>query len=373
MNEAEYDGAVNLIYEAALEPAHWRSALMNLAEALNTDVFHLLGWDTRSHSDVIGVMSEFPYSSGALDAYQSYYGKLDPRRKLSASLRPGQSIACHHHFDTAFVRRSEFFQDYIGRYGLRYSMGGCLHRSDKLDVQIGLTRSSERGPFSAEEQRLFTRLMPHLSCGIRVMLRGEMLERQAKISQLGIDLCPLGVVALDRTGRPVHCNRRAEALLRGGSVLTLHSGCLCAVDARQDQHLQAAFKLTLQTQRPSNLLMSATSNGAKDVLSLTLIKVPEQGPFSVHVRAVILCLISPLNSRRIATARQLMELFSLTAAEARLARALAHGMRLEDYALEHGLRLPTVKSQLRSVFVKTGTARQAELIRLVTVIPAVRA
>lgn len=373
MNEAEYDGAVNLIYEAALEPVHWRSALINLAEALNTDVFHLLGWDTQSHSDVIGVMSEFPCSSGALDAYQSYYGKLDPRRKLSASLRPGQSIACHHYFDTAFVRRSEFFQDYMARYGLRYSMGGCLHRSDKLDVQIGLIRSSERGPFSSEEQRLFTRLMPHLSRGIRVMLRGEMLERQAQISQLGIDLCPLAVVALDRIGRPVYCNRRAEALLRIGSVLTLHGGRLRAEDTRQDQHLQAAFELILQTQRPSNLLMNATSNGAKDVLSLALIKAPEQGPFSLHARAVILCLISTLTSRRIATARQLMELFSMTAAEARLTRALAHGMRLEDYALEHDLRVPTVKSQLRSVFIKTGTARQAELIRFVTAIPAVRA
>ena len=68
----------------------------------------------------------------------------------------------------------------------------------------------------------------------------------------------------------------------------------------------------------------------------------------------VACLVFPVGRRRIASVKQLMALFSLTAAEARLARALCHGETLEEYALDQGVKLPTVKTQLRAIFLKHG-------------------
>jgi DNA-binding CsgD family transcriptional regulator len=70
--------------------------------------------------------------------------------------------------------------------------------------------------------------------------------------------------------------------------------------------------------------------------------------------------------------RQLMDFFGLSAAEARLARAICHGDSVEEYATDQGLRLPTVRTQLSSIFHKTGTERQATLVRLIAGIPVVR-
>jgi len=67
-----------------------------------------------------------------------------------------------------------------------------------------------------------------------------------------------------------------------------------------------------------------------------------------------------------------IDFFGLSRAEARLARAICHGDSVENYARDHDLRLPTVRTQLSSVFNKTGTDRQAELVRLVAGIPVVR-
>lgn len=58
----------------------------------------------------------------------------------------------------------------------------------------------------------------------------------------------------------------------------------------------------------------------------------------------LLCLIAPIERRRVATERQLMALFGLTSGESRLARALAVGESLEVYAENAGLKLPTVKT-----------------------------
>jgi len=67
-----------------------------------------------------------------------------------------------------------------------------------------------------------------------------------------------------------------------------------------------------------------------------------------------------------------MDFFGLSAAEARLARAICHGDSVEEYARDQGLCLSTVRTQLSSVFNKTGTERQAMLVRLIAGIPVVR-
>jgi DNA-binding CsgD family transcriptional regulator len=62
---------------------------------------------------------------------------------------------------------------------------------------------------------------------------------------------------------------------------------------------------------------------------------------------------------------QLLEaLFDLTPAEARVARAIGEAQPPEDVAGALGVSVETVRKQLRAVFAKTGTSRQAELVRL---------
>ena len=126
---------------------------------------------------------------------------------------------------------------------------------------------------------------------------------------------------------------------------------------------------------PSNLLVSAKDH-PEQRFSLTLMRMPaKQSGISAGNNSKtpnILCLVAPLDKRRFATARQLMDLFGLTAAEARLARGLCQGDSLEEYTQDQGVCLTTVKTQLRAVLAKTGTERQGGLIRLIAAIPVIR-
>jgi len=54
----------------------------------------------------------------------------------------------------------------------------------------------------------------------------------------------------------------------------------------------------------------------------------------------------------------------LTAAEARLAEALLLGLTPIDIAEQRNVSMPTVRTQLRSLFAKTGVTGQAELVKL---------
>jgi DNA-binding CsgD family transcriptional regulator len=65
-------------------------------------------------------------------------------------------------------------------------------------------------------------------------------------------------------------------------------------------------------------------------------------------------------------------LFGLTPAECRLAMLLADGHRLTAITEMIGVSRNTVKSQLSSIYGKTGTSRQAQLMRLLLQLPATR-
>jgi DNA-binding CsgD family transcriptional regulator len=60
----------------------------------------------------------------------------------------------------------------------------------------------------------------------------------------------------------------------------------------------------------------------------------------------------------------LARLFALTPAEARLARCLSKGDTLKEAAMALKIKLSTVRSQLSSLFAKTGTRRQSQLVAL---------
>lgn len=56
--------------------------------------------------------------------------------------------------------------------------------------------------------------------------------------------------------------------------------------------------------------------------------------------------------------------FGLTATEAKVAGALARGKPLQDAAVELGISAGHARQRLKSIFQKTGTSRQGELIAL---------
>jgi len=80
-------------------------------------------------------------------------------------------------------------------------------------------------------------------------------------------------------------------------------------------------------------------------------------------------LLADLKHRPEPDAVTLQQCFRLTPCEARLAGALATGLRLTEIAQRYGVEVGTVRAQLKSVFLKTGTRRQSELVSLLARLP----
>jgi DNA-binding CsgD family transcriptional regulator len=185
----------------------------------------------------------------------------------------------------------------------------------------------------------------------------------------------VAAIFLEHDALFVGCDDRGQSFLKNAHVLKVANGYLHCNDPVSQSRFLAALEKTALTGQTASLLVCPIGE-PEQRFSMTLANMQNRettilnGDHSTCFS--ILCLLSRLDQRRFATVRQLMELFALSAAEARLTRALCQGNSLEEYASDQGLKLPTVRTQLRSALAKTGTGRQATLICLVAGIPVIR-
>ena len=111
---------------------------------------------------------------------------------------------------------------------------------------------------------------------------------------------------------------------------------------------------------PASIPLPATEDLPPAVAHLVPVR---RQAHDIFVRARALLILTPLGGE-VPSADLLTGLFDLTPAEARVARAIAGGQTIDEAAAALGVSRETIRTQLRAVLAKTGTTRQAELVRL---------
>lgn len=378
MNPDDYDQLVGAIYEAVHQPSEWSTVFSTLRNVLRLDAYVLMCFVAESDAPVPQLMTVggTHVSDSAADRYNGYYAALDSRAELVRRHYGGQVFNCRRHFDSRHVARSEFYQDFLIPEGLRHTMGSSVRSHHGNEYVLGLMRGSDRKVFCDQDEAKLKRLIPHLGRALLLKDEIQFQQRRAEASMQAMEATSMAVIGLNAAGQVLHSNRCAERLLREARVVRLRHGILACADSTLDSRLNDALKQCRQSPAPISLLL-VDRQRPQDRYSLTLMRsaaggstlVP--GEWSGAYRG-LLCLISPLNQWRMATAKQLMTLFGLSPAEASLARAVASGQTLECYGQDADLAMSTVRTQLRAVLSKTNVSRQAELVQLIGRLPVAR-
>jgi DNA-binding CsgD family transcriptional regulator len=166
-----------------------------------------------------------------------------------------------------------------------------------------------------------------------------------------------GAVLLNAAGQVLDLNPAARRHV--GAGIALNRDRLGANDPGSDAELQAL----LRSLKPDH----SRSRGRSVTLSR-----PNAPPLFAHVlrlnidsnartaAAGLLILTDPL-VRREPSPALLAQAFGFTPAEARLASGLAQGLDLQEISQIHRVSVGTLRVQLKSIFAKTQTKRQAQL------------
>ena len=352
-------GLLELLFESPSDPRAWERLLAALCRSLSKGAVPLLVGPVTAEGP--------PFLLG--------HG-ITLRRLSTADLQPDKDhpppdqvkIGSIYEIPRANpnFERTHLYQNVLSKEGLAPGPGilAVLAR-DARQLTGGLMLLSRDPSWSptAEDRALLELLTPYV---IRSVILGIRLnERRSTIEALlGVfDSLVLGVVLLDTQGNVSFANQSAADLLGTTAGLTRGGRGHAAEQRKRTEALRALIRREM--------------GGSTGALSYPH---PEDGrPLYITSTPLSWAAANVLPDARFATAlflgdpggtapgaaNALRLLYGLTPAEERLALALAAGRTLAESGRHLGIRLSTARGVLRAVFEKTGTNRQASLVRLV--------
>ncbi len=181
-------------------------------------------------------------------------------------------------------------------------------------------------------------------------------EREALASVL--DYFPVGVVVLDPEGNERHRNHAARVLLGDLEEEIDERGQTESAEDLKDvlqQILQNSAEIDLSFHSLS--FDRTTIRGAFQMLKVSL----SENSHAPDAGAVIF--LTQPHQEREASPEMLARIYDLTPAAAAVAALLIAGLSTDEIAEELQIEVTTVRSHLRQLFDRTGTSRQAELVR----------
>lgn len=364
---AAFSEMLSMIYAAAVTPELWDEAMTHIHQAFTTPT--VTAGQARATTLVFadGVSRSMTGSLApeADHAYGEYYGRYDyvlqaVERGPVGVIRTGTELI-------APRTHTEFYADWVRPNGLGDGMFVRLTADAKpTSFLIAGTPGSE--PFDNDERtQLFTLLVPHLRQALSAQNSLSSPPRHTGELAEALDSVEHGVIIVGPNSRLVHVNGTAEQMLRAGDGLVSHAGRLSA----SAPHMRARLNAVLQ------FALNGDAFGIRSGGSIACVRPCGRRPYAVHVVPMnpretefatsgptAMVLIVDPERRLIPAPDMLRQLFGLTKTEAAVARLALNGEGLGPIGEQLQLSRDTVKTHLYSVFRKTGTHRQAELVRL---------
>lgn len=186
-----------------------------------------------------------------------------------------------------------------------------------------------------------------------------------------LDFLPLGIMVVGAEGEVLHTNRRARDMGEAKAGLAVERGRVVAEFADETAQLIDTIGQAARGVDSGGKAVALSRMNSEQPLSVMVVPLRRQpeGPGPGEAAAVLF--IGDPDDDQAFPAEHLMILFGLTRAEAALTLALLQGRGLEWAARQAAIGMNTARTHLKRVFDKTGTHRQAELVRLVLKSPAI--
>ena len=257
--------------------------------------------------------------------------------------------------------RDPFYQEFLRPVGFFWHANVALTFGHDEFVELSLKRRIGAGPYQREDAAVLGTVLPDLRAAARLATRALEAETLGMSTLLRERGDPL--FYLDFQGRVL--STESAAVADETHPVSVVGRKLFARDRSAQPALDRAVETSVRS--PRAVAIAPLSSDGKRRRFMQLIPVPGRAREIFLSAAAIGVLIdagNPPRSRRVDPAT-IGQAFSLTDREADVAHLLAEGLAPAHIAKRLHMQIGTARVHLRSIYEKTGTARQAELVALI--------
>ncbi len=364
MGRAGPEALTQLAYAAALDDelwTEWSEKMMRYFSASGA-VFGLIDLNSGR---IMKSLFLFPGQDVAriMSEYAERMAALDPILRRLCSRTGSEIFSDQQAFDRDCPRDREYMRWQVDRIGIRHNLTASVVIGDGLRAGIALNRSPDAGAATPADREAMTALFPDMARALALGLRHHELLQSAWWE--GIQAGRGGAaVLIDEWGSILRLSAAAESFVSRKDGLTAAANHLGATNPACDQKLQAALAGAIDPLEPRAGTVTIARASGRPPYHVAVYPLARPRRFlAPHEAAALIRIADPAAVGQEACTVQ-RALFGLTDREREVAALLLSGHSLESLAAALNISHNTVRNHLQSLFRKTATSRQSDLIRL---------
>jgi len=355
------------MYDVVVDQTLWTGALDKASQFVGAQAGVLL-WQNPADMSV-ELIRAFGIEPRYVDLYAERYAKLDPTTTPMFQREPVDVASPNDLFPRGEFANSVFCRKWLEPQGFVDLLQVSLDKSPADFVRLLFLRKGDSGLVDGSMRERLQLIAPHIR---RAVLVGRLVHRAAaEAATFGnaLDGIGAGLFFVDAGGRIVHANASGQGMLAQGVLARASSGKLAPYDASAVQGLDEIFGISETGNADAEPRGGAVPLTARDgehyvahVLPLTAGSRRQAGAntdaiAAIFVKKAALDMPSPQDI--------IAKFYKLTPTELRVLFAIVQVGGVPEVAEAMGISPSTVKTHLRRLFAKTGTDRQADLVKLV--------
>lgn len=338
----------------ALDDGALSAALAQTAAKCNAVGVHFLSYDRRTLAAFPGIAS----LDEADEVYVRDFAADDPRvGRMMATRAPV--------FDQRVIlteeerRGSAVFNEFLKVYEAEEGVFATPSLSPQTQLCVACFRPAAFGAFTQDEQRVHAALGRDMALVARLRAAGVAAAEEATLR------AKAPAVLLDAgSGRVLHRDGLAEALLRKTDALSIRGGRPRAFDRRDQTALEMRLAAGARGAADPSALMLRASDGAPalavhvDMLTATTLMRFD------GARPPLILTLTDLRPDEADLAAIIEASTGLSPSEARLAAAIAAGLSVSAYAERVGRSADGCRWSLKQIYARLGVTGQPALAAL---------
>jgi DNA-binding CsgD family transcriptional regulator len=356
------------IYDAALDPSLWGPVLDKVRAFIGGSSAALFA------KDAIRKSLNVYYDDGGLDPYykQLYfdkYAQLDPFTTGHLLAEIGEPISTIDILSFEEFYETRFHREWAQPQGLVDFACAVIEKSATSVAMVGIFRHERDGVVDDETRRAMRLIVPHIRRAVLIGQVTDLKSMEAATLADTLNGLSAGVFLVDENDRLIHANGSGRAMLDTRDILHLANGRLAARNAGSQKALREVFGAAGRGDRAVGTKGISIPLTARDgeryiahVLPLTSGMRRRAG---TRFSAVAAAFVHRAELKTQSPSELIAKTFDLTKGELRTLLAIVQVGGVAETAEALGVAESTIKTHLHRLFSKTGTARQADLVKLV--------
>lgn len=354
---AELAALIGEIYDAALTPARWQTALEScraFVGGMSATIFA---------KSVTGKGGRVYHHDGrtpidAAELYFGHYAPIDPSNTLQVFAQIDSAIVTSRMLDLEEFEKSQFAREWAQPAGIVDMVLAPIERRGSMAAIFGVFRHETDGLGDDTAQRRVTLLAPHVRRAVAIgQVLGEAGAEAASFADT-IDGLAAGVFLVDAEGRMVHANAAGRQLLGANGVVSAGKDGIIRLERTDLRRLIAEGA-------SSGPAVIESPHGTRYAAHVLPLGDGARRLSGVSYEAVAALFVQPAHFEPQSIPQTVAAAFDLTPSELRVVLSTVKHDGVADIAEDLGIGEATVRTHLHRIFAKTETKRQADLVKLV--------